>query len=503
MSIVRKAKLETIGYYLALAMFLPFSGCMVGPEYTRPDTDADTGGFAYADRHSQDVNDIEAGYRWWMRFGDATTTELVVEALARNWDLKAAAARVLQAQAGLAEARGAQWPSVTYNLNRDRRKTSFDFGTGRASALTTTYSQDISVVYVLDLFGKLKHAERAAWADLLAIQANRRALVNSIIASVIKSRVDIATLQRRLAIAQANTESRKNTLEIVERRYRQGLIGPVDVRLARENLAASQSAETALELSLIKAHHSLDVLVGRRPGYSEMLSAGLNELPDLKPVPIGLPASLLDRRPDLIAAEMSLRAANEQVGVSIAQLYPDLTLTGTVGRSADTLRDTFRPETEIYSLVMSLAQPIFRGGQLKAQVDAAKARYSELAANYAGTILMALQEVEDALVSEQMLQAQLKQVEARFDEARKAEELSRQRYSRGIESILTILESERRRRLSEEEMAVLKGQLWTTRVNLFLALGGDWIAQPESNITKDKKAGSKDGKSNGFWFLRW
>jgi outer membrane protein TolC len=200
---------------------------------------------------------------------------------------------------------------------------------------------------------------------------------------------------------------------------------------------------------------------------------------------------------------MSLRAANEQVGVSVAQLYPDLTLTGTIGRSADTLRDTFRPETEIYSLVMGLSQPIFRGGQLKAQVDAAKARYSELAADYAGTVLTALQEVEDALVSEDMLQVQLKQVETRFNEARNAEELSRQRYSRGIESILTVLESERRRRIAEEELAILKGQLWTTRVNLFLALGGDWVTQPPSDIDEDNQKNLKDRRNKGFWFLKW
>lgn len=500
---MNKLLLIKISYCVILSIYLFSTGCTVGPKYTRPDTDADEGEFVYAGQHSQDVNDVEADYRWWIRFGDATTTELVVEALARNWDLKAAAARVLQAQAGLTEARGAQWPAITYNLGRDRRKSSVNLGASKISTLTTTYSQDITVVYVLDLFGKLKHAERAAWADLLATEANERAVINSIIASVIKARIDIATLQRRLAIAKANTESRSNTLEIVERRYRQGLVGPVDVRLARENLAASQSTETTLGLSSIKAHHALDVLVGRRPGYSKMLSEGLDELPNLRPVPIGLPASLLDRRPDLIAAEMSLRAANEQVGVSVAQLYPDLTLTGTVGRSADTLRDTFRPEAEIYSLVMGLSQPIFRGGQLKAQVDAAKARYSELAADYAGTVLTALQEVEDALVSEDMLQVQLKQVETRFDEARNAEELSRQRYSRGIESILTVLESERRRRIAEEELAILKGQLWTTRVNLFLALGGDWVTQSPSDVDEDNQKNLKGRKNKGFWFLKW
>lgn len=457
---------------------------MVGPDYQRPQTKADEGAFFYAGQHQQDINQLDASYKWWLRFDDTTTNGLVNETLANNNDLKAAAARVLQAQAALAEAQGRQLPELGYNLGRDRRKSTFDFGTGRNSALTTTWSQNFSVAYVLDLFGKLRRAEQSAWADLLAARANEQALVNSIIATTISSRIEIATLTRRLEIAKGTVESRQKTLNIVERRYKQGLVGPVDVRLARENLAASQSAQTTIELSLIKAHHSLDVLLGRRPASGSMLPDTLADLPQLGPVPIGLPASLLDRRPDVIAAEMALKSSNELIGVSIAQLYPDLTLTGTYGGSADTLRDIFRHEAEVYSLVFSLAQPIFKGGQLQAAIDASRARYEELAANYAKTILTAMREVEDSLVTEEKLKVQLDQTILRFKEAKAAEELSRERYSRGVESILTVLESERRRRTAEEELAILKGQIWTNRVNLFLALGGDWLGENDTQTAK-------------------
>ena len=128
----------------------------------------------------------------------------------------------------------------------------------------------------------------------------------------------------------------------------------------------------------------------------------------------------------------------------------------------------------MYAAIMSLAQPIFRGGQIRAQIDAAEARYAELAANYAGTVITAMREVEDALITEQMLQIQLKHARVQFREASAAESLSGQRYLRGVEGILTALESERRRRISEQEVAILKGRIWTNRVNLFLALGGDW-----------------------------
>ena len=195
-------------------------------------------------------------------------------------------------------------------------------------------------------------------------------------------------------------------------------------------------------------------------------------------MPIGLPASLLDRRPDVRAAELMLRAANERIGVSIAQLYPDLTIIGTFGYSGDTVEEIFQQdETEMYAAIMSLAQPIFRGGQIRAQIDAAEARYAELAANYAGTVLAAMREVEDALITGQMLQNQLKHAQVRFREAGAAESLSKQRYERGVEGILTVLVSERSRRIAEQEVIVLKGQIWTNRVNLFLALGGDWDYQ--------------------------
>jgi len=474
--------------FLALSCVM-LSGCMLGPKYSRPETVADSNEpFVHSGSRSQDVNDLEMIDNWWEQFGDPTTTALVCRALENNYDVKAAAARVLQAQAALAESRGRMWPDVSYGLSRDRSKRSMTLGKfsggERLSIMSTTWSQDISVVYVLDLFGKLKYAERAAWADMLAAEATEQALINSIIATVVKARIDIATIHKRLAIARANTESRTGTLEIVERKYSRGLVKPVEIRLARENLEASKSLEPAIELSLIRAQNALDVLLGRRPAASESLPETLPDLPDLEPVSIGLPASLLDRRPDVRAAELTLRAANERIGVSIAQLYPDLTLSASTGRSADTWEDIWIDETEIYSALFRLAQPIFKGGQLKARVKAAEARYAELAANYAGTVLTAMREVEDALAADQMLQSQLEHAQSRFIEAEAAEQLSKQRYSSGVAGVagfLTVLETQRRLRIAEEQVAILKGQIWTTRVNLFLALGGDWTDKEKPN----------------------
>jgi NodT family efflux transporter outer membrane factor (OMF) lipoprotein len=476
---MKKRIISIYGLFFIIVLTV-LSGCMVGPDYSRPETAAETSdGYYNAGKHGQDVNDFSEFDRWWEKFGDPITAELVRESLENNYSLKAAAARVLQAQAVLTEAHGVRLPDVSYNLSRDRSKRSFNFGGlgggGRFTVMSTTWSQDITVAYILDLFGKLKRAEQAAWAELLGAEANEQTLINSMIATVINARVNIATLQRRLDIARANTESMKKSVEIVERRYEQGLVGPVDIRLVRENLAQLEAIEPVIELSLITARNALDELLARRPGSSDELPRTLGDLPDLGPVPIGLPASLLDRRPDVRAAEFMLRAANERVGVSIAQLYPDLNIVASFGYSDDIIENIFQQdETEMYAAIMSLAQPIFKGGQIRARIKAAEARYSELAANYAGTVITAMREVEDALVTEHMLQTQLKHARVRFREASAAENLSKQRYERGVEGILTVLESERRRRTSEEEVITLKGQIWANRVNLFLALGGDW-----------------------------
>ena len=464
------------------------TGCMVGPKYERPETAADTNdGYFNADGHITDVNDFGDAGMWWERFGDPVTAELIHEMLENSYDLKASAARVLQARAVLSQVHSGLRPELNYALNADRSKFSFNFGNfgplggGRFSFVNQNWSHGISVAYIVDLWGRLKHAEQAALSRWLAAEANQHALTNSMIATVIETRVNIATFQKRLEIAQANTKSRRETLRIVERRYNEGLVGPVDVRLARENLEASLAQEPAVELSLIRAHHALDVLLGRRPGSSEPLSGALDVLPDLEPVRVGLPAALLDRRPDVKAAELMVCAANEDIGVSIAQLYPDLTLIANYGTTADRWRDIWERLSETWSAAFGISQPLFAGGRLRAQVREAEARHAELAANYANTVLRAIMEVEDALIAEQMLQKELEHTAMRFEEATAAEGLSQERYQRGVESILSVLETERRRRIAEEMLVVLKAQIWTTRVNLHLALGGDWNEQEQSD----------------------
>ena len=495
-------------WVLPLLGIVAGGGCMVGSNYERPKTAAQTAtSFVNAPKGVQDVNapkevakpadanSTAQQDQWWMRFGDPVTADLVKEALKNNYDLKASAARVLQAQAGLAQVSGTLWPSVSYNMMESRSKTYLGFAEGipgfPPSFLMTTWSQGINVSYLVDFWGQLRRTERAAWAGLLGVEMGQQAVANSVIGSVIQARINVAILQRRLAIVRANIQSRQRTLDLTERRYQEGLVGPVDVRLARANLEADKTQEPAIETSLAQAAYALDVLIGKQPGTSAALPETLSDLPQLEAVPVGVPASLLDRRPDVRTAEFSLMAANEQIGASVAQLYPSLMITASYGRSSSNFEDIWKHFTETYSLTPNLMQPIFQGGQLRAQVDAAKARYSELAANYSAVVLRAMQEVEIVLVTEQSLQKQVEHASLQLNEARAAEDLSRRRYENGVESILAVLESERNRRMAEDQVTVLKGQIWTTRVNLHLALGGDW-AEHQS----DKRAGGAATSTN-------
>ena len=470
---------RTIYFVTALISMVCLAGCMVGPDYERPQTAADgANGFVHAPQDWADSNDIKTP-SWWKRFGDPVIDGLVAEALENNTDLKIAAWRVLESEALLKQSHGIRLPDISYSADRTRSKSSFTLAETRLSFISQNYSQSLSVSYIVDFFGKLKRSERAAMSDLLSTRAGQKALIHSVIARVVASRVQIASLQRQLDIARQNTATWQQTQAIVRRRYNAGLVSSLDVYRTGENLAAAQAAEPALERSLAIAAHGLDVLLGRRPGTSAKLARTLPDLPGMEPVPIALPAALLDQRPDVIEAELRLAAGTERIGVSIAEMYPDLTLSAAGGYSANRFKMLTEPQSQIWSSLILLAAPVFKGGRLKAGVAAAEARAAQARAAYAGVVLKALAEVEDALVSEKMLRQRLERLQRRLQQARKSESLGRQRYMDGLERLLVILDTQRRRQIAEVELVHIKNELFNNRINLFLAIGGDWQIDPK------------------------
>lgn len=486
-----RLRITTLFPVIGLTIFCCVAGCTVGPKYQRPETAAtDIKEYKWlpeAWASVTDAHDPNSTHLWWCRFDDPVTNDLVQQALIHNTDLQAAAAAVDQSRAYLAVAYGARLPEADLGFNRTRQKLSFNLPTGRASFISQGYSLDLSISYMADVFGKLRRAEQAAEYDLFATENNRLALGYAVVAQVIEVRIQAATQQRLLEISEQTVSNWERNLEIIDRRYQQGLSPSVDVYIAKENLAHARAQKSLVEQTLILTFHALDVLCGRAPETTADLARTLPTLRELSPIPAGIPAHLLDRRPDVMAAEMRIAAATERVGVSIAQMYPDLALTATGGYASDHFRDLARSDTQVYGFVMNAFAPVFQGGRLKAGVEAAQAAARQAAAQYSGVVLTAMREVEDALVKEQKLSERIDYLTERVTQAREAERLANQRYMEGVDNILLVLDTERRRRTAENELAIAQGNLWEARVQLFLALGGDWgIDSIQSNtITQE------------------
>ncbi len=463
-------------------------GCTVGPDPERPKTAADEAeSYANATASPTDstIDSIEDLSPWWKRFGDEATVELVELALAENTDLRVAVARVLEAEASLRTAKSTKWPQLDYSVNATKSETSFNLpGQGLVSVESTNYAADIGLSYQVDLFGKLRRTRQSAWASMLAQEAAAETVMHSVVASVVRARVQVATMERSLAISRDIRASWKQTLDIVERRYRSGLVRAMDLHLARENYAAVEGTVLVFESGLARSRHALDVLVGRRPASSAQLPNTLPELPDLDPVPTGLPIELLDRRPDLRGSELQLAASTYGVGIAIADLYPSLSLSASYGTKSESFGNVLDLDNAVYQLIGNLVGPLFQGGARRAEVEAAKARLEAASATYAGAVLTALREVEDALVSDYINHDRIEFSRQRLSEARAADRLARDRYQRGVETLLTVLETERRVRSAEEAHMTTQAEVWNTRIDLFLALGGDW-SEPEPKLAAD------------------
>ena len=478
-NVCMKLDMKLILLILPLALTILLSACLPGPRYTRPPSVADTApSFVHAAALAEagiDANAEPRLSRWWEQFADPVTVQLVELALENNLDVVQAEARMLEAQALLDSAFGRRLPEVTYGGSATRRVSPIEVpGGGRSHIDTTQHGQTLPVRWQLDLFGRLRRGQRAAYADFLAAEAQRKATLHALIAEVVRVRISIATLWEQLSLTRETIVDRERTLRIVERRYRLGITTPLDYRLARQNLAEARAQEPDLVRQIATTQHALDVLLNRQPGSEPPPGLQRPLDPDLAPIPVGLPVGLLDRRPDLQALARRVEAETERVGVAVATLYPDVTLNGSIGLSALSAGNLFTPESWAGSMAYNAAATLFAGGQLRAAVRAQEARQQIAAAEYAEAVVNALREVEDALITERTSLQRLAELQISFAEIQAAERLARARFSQGLEPLVTLLETQRRRRSTEQGLPLAKGSLWNARVSLFLALGGDW-----------------------------
>jgi len=304
------------------------AGCAVGPEYERPDVTAVPSAYAAASAPAS-ADSVGAPSAWWLDFGVPEVDALVREALAANPDVAAAAARVMEARARLQGARSTRVPSVEIGGSASRSKMTLSRFGGRGSIYNNFFSATADAAYELDLWGRLSRTRQAAWASLLAGEAERRTVTQALIAEVVRAWLGIAESADQLSLGQRTQATYERNLAMVEDRYLRGVVSSLDLHLARQNLATARARSAQAVQDLSAARQRLELLLGRYPAGAESLGAGgLAALPALPAVPPGLPSSLLERRPDIVAAEMRLLAATAGVGAAKADLFPRLALTG-------------------------------------------------------------------------------------------------------------------------------------------------------------------------------
>jgi NodT family efflux transporter outer membrane factor (OMF) lipoprotein len=422
---------------------------------------------------------LQAG--WWHSLDDPLLCALIEEALAHNWDLAAAAARV-EAAAASARIEGADLaPQVGAGLGSRRTKQNF-IGLpipGREDSVLSTTSTSsnlsLSVSWEADLWGRLRARRSAAVFASRAASADLEAARLSIAGQVARAYFSLVELAQQLRLAEGTLASRTRTLERVEARYERGLAPSLDVRLARTQHEVIAASVAARRQQLDATQRQLELLAGRYPA-GQLESA--RELPDLgAPVPAGLPAELLARRPDVVAAEERVYSALASAGAARASLLPQLSLTGSTGTASGELTDLLDADLSVWSLAANLLQPLFQGGRLRAGVDLAEASRDQASAAWAQTVLRAFSEVETSLAAERLLDERLAALDRAAEQAARAAQLAEDRYLAGLADYLSVLESQRQAFDSESQLLAGRRARLQARIDLVLALGGGFEAE--------------------------
>lgn len=428
----------------------------------------------------------EIPYRWWTLFRDATLDRLVDEALAHNTDLALAAARVDEARALLDVGEAELWPAVDATAQRSRGRLSerTDTPLPPGTPLTSTNNRAVlNVSYEVDLFGRLRSATAAARAQLLASRAAQETVRIGIAADVARGYYGLIALDSQVAATRRSLELRARDLELQRIRYKAGLIGDFQLRQREAEVAAARAQLPALERDRAAQELALAVLLGRAPRAlleDGVARAAENEAMPPDVVPEGLPSELLLRRPDLVQAEQQLVAANAQLAAARAAFFPRIPLTGFIGGESASLSDLFTGPARIWEVGAAVVQPIFQGGRLSGERDAASARERQALAQYRRAVQSAFVEVRQAVITQdrarEIYEAEGERMTALADTLR----LARIRYDNGLASQLEVLDAERSLLQAElNRIAALRDRR-SAVVDLIRALGGGWpgIAAP-------------------------
>ncbi len=483
-------RISDFGFWVSSAAFIAsvgsaallagLAGCAVGPNYKRPvvdepgtyrraesDTNAPSGGTSFA----------ELG--WWEIFKDPQLSAYLAEALTNSWNIKIAAARVLQAEAAARITRSQFFPTVEGGGDIYTRRASEK---GPIPMVPGSDPQrgygDVYLsmpAYEVDLWGRIRRANEAARASLLATIEAQNTVRQTLVAQVATAYLDLLELDLELLIAQNTYGVRTNSLSLTRSRQEGGVASIQDVHQARILVYTAEAAIADTHRRIEQQENLLSILLGRNPGHIER-STPLTLQTLRAEVPPGLPSSLLDRRPDLRAAEQQLVAANADIGQAKAAFYPQLTLTGFYGYQSVALSDLFTGAARTWQFGPTVTVPLFTGGRLRGNLKLAEARFKESLAFYQQTVQGAFREVSDGLIAYQRTQEFRARQEQNTQAHRDATETANVRYEGGVTSYLEVLYNEQELFSSELSLAQARRDELLSVVQLFRALGGGWQA---------------------------
>lgn len=457
---------------LLLSILLLLGGCALTPSYQRPEAPFSVPAeYQNADQEDPVPVGPEA---WWREFGDPELSAVVERALARNLDVKSAAAKVEEMAARFGAERAGLFPALNLSLGAERT------GIGRSTEVPE-FTAGLAASYEVDLFRRIASGTEAARAVLLQAEENQRTVLQTVAATAATTYLSIEGLERRIAVLTQSIASYEKSLRLVKLRYRRGTATILDVRQAARLVAQARSNLPVLEQQLAVAWQELSVLCGDYPRDRPVRAQPADYYHGLSPVPEGLPSELLRRRPDIRSAEAYLASTHSRVAEAHAARFPRLTLTGTYGYTTDALGDLLRPESRLWNLAAGLAAPLFDAGALKSGEEAARARYSQAEAGYWKTVLTAFSEVEQALTVNRTQQERLTELIDFEKQARATLKVAQSRYERGLVEYLTVLDSQQALISAQIQVIETQTALYQNRVFLHRALGGDFDSLPQEN----------------------
>jgi len=450
-------------------MLLALAACAVGPDYERPEIDAPDNF-----REQIDQGETFANASWWNVFQDDELDRLITIALDENKDLAIAAARVEEARARAGFARGDFYPQIGVNATGQRGNTAEQFIPG--IGIQDNYALNADLAWEIDLFGRIRRSSEAARANLLASEYARRTIYVALIADVANAYFLVRDLDARLEIARRTLATRHGSTQLIRARFEKGTTPMLDVNQAEIQEATAAADLAVFEREVVQAENLLSILLGRNPGK---INRGDQLVDQVLPpaIPAGLPSELLERRPDVLAAEQLLAAQVANIGVAQALRFPSLSLTGTAGVASNDLSNLIDSDASIWNLGANLFQPLFTGGKNKQRVEIEKARAEQLLKQYELTILQSFREVEDALVAIRTYRDESAAREMQTRAATNAAMLSRARYNGGVTSFLEVLDSERSLFQAELATSEVRRARLESIVALYKALGGGWLPE--------------------------